>query len=64
MPGRLKRSAVVVAAFAGFFYWGFMTAKHDPSLRDIVPFGEDPYDAVGSFARSARTAAPVPRRPR
>ena len=50
MPGRLKRSAVVVAAFAGFFYWGFMTAKHDPSLRDIVPFGEDPYDAVGSFA--------------
>jgi hypothetical protein len=26
-----------------------MWAKHDPVLRDVIPFGEDPYDAVGSF---------------
>jgi hypothetical protein len=27
-----------------------MFAKHDPALRPIIPFGDDPYDAVGSFA--------------
>jgi len=27
-----------------------MFAKHDPALSRIIPFGEDPYDAVGSFA--------------
>lgn len=26
-----------------------MFTKHDPQLRTIIPFGEDPYDAVGSF---------------
>ena len=26
-----------------------MFAKHDPALRDVIPFGDDPYDAVGSF---------------
>ena len=26
-----------------------MFAKHDPHLRSIIPFGDDPYDAVGSF---------------
>ena len=27
-----------------------MFMKHDPALRDVIPFGTDPYDAVGSFA--------------
>ena len=50
MPSTLKRNAILIAAMAGLFYWGFMFAKHDPALRDVIPFGEDPYDAVGSFA--------------
>lgn len=50
MPSRLKRDAVLVAVFAALFYWAFMFAKHDPVLGPIIPFGEDPYDAVGSFA--------------
>jgi hypothetical protein len=32
------------------FFWSFMFAKHDPALRNVIPFGDDPYDAVGSFA--------------
>jgi hypothetical protein len=27
-----------------------MLAKHEPRLRSVIPFGDDPYDAVGSFA--------------
>ena len=49
MPKALKRNAVIVFGLAALFYWSFMVAKHDPALRDIIPFGEDPYDAVGSF---------------
>jgi hypothetical protein len=49
MPKALKRNAVIVFGLAVLFYWSFMLAKHDPSLRDIIPFGTDPYDAVGSF---------------
>lgn len=50
MPSSFKRDAVLVALFAGLFCWGFMFAKHDPVLGPIIPFGLDPYDAVGSFA--------------
>lgn len=49
MPKTLKRNAVIVTGLAALFYWSFMFAKHDPSLRGIIPFGEDPFDAVGSF---------------
>lgn len=49
MPGNLKRNAVAVVLLSALLYWSFMLAKHAPSLRDIIPFGEDPYDAVGSF---------------
>lgn len=49
MPTALKRNAVIVFGLAALFYWSFMLAKHDPALRDIIPFGNDPYDAVGSF---------------
>jgi hypothetical protein len=49
MPKALKRNAVIVFGLAALFYWSFMLAKHDPALRDIIPFGNDPYDAVGSF---------------
>jgi hypothetical protein len=49
MPKVLKRNAVIVAGLAALFYWSFMFAKHDPALRNAIPFGDDPYDAVGSF---------------
>ena len=45
----LKRNAIVTFALAVFFWWAFMFAKHDPTLRPLIPFGDDPYDAVGSF---------------
>ncbi len=49
MPKVLKRNAVIVFGLAALFCWSFMFAKHDPRLRAIIPFGDDPYDAVGSF---------------
>ena len=49
MPPVLKRNAVIVLALAALFRWSFMFAKHDPALRNTVPFGDDPYDAIGSF---------------
>ena len=49
MPQVLKCNAVIVFALGALFYWSFMFAKHDPALRDVIPFGDDPYDAVGSF---------------
>jgi len=50
MSRTFKRNAVIVFGLAAFFYWAFMFAKHDPHLRNIIPFGTDPYDAIGSFA--------------
>ncbi|GAB2551057.1 hypothetical protein [Rhodanobacter koreensis] len=50
MPNSLKRNAVVVTALAMVSWCAFMFAKHDPDLRPIIPFGDDPYDAVSSFA--------------
>lgn len=49
MPGILKRNAVIVVGLAVLFYWSFMFAKHDAALRHVIPFSDDPYDAVGSF---------------
>lgn len=49
MPQILKRNAVIVFILSCLFYWSFMFAKHDPALRNVIPFGDDPYDAVGSF---------------
>jgi hypothetical protein len=49
MPGVLKHNAVAVFALAALLCGVFMFAKHDPALRDVIPFGDDPYDAVGSF---------------
>jgi len=49
MQKTLKRNAILVSGLALFFWWAFGFAKHDPALRSIIPFGEDPYDAVSSF---------------
>ena len=44
-----KRNAAIVVALAALFWWSFLFAKHDPALRNAIPFGDDPYDAIGSF---------------
>lgn len=49
MPNDFKRNSVCCLALAAFYNWGFMFAKHDVALRGVIPFGNDPYDAVGSF---------------
>src|SRR5437016_13783229 len=49
MPRSQKRNSLIIVGLAALFYWSFMFMKHDPALRDVIPFGIDPYDAVGSF---------------
>ncbi|HTV04636.1 MAG TPA: hypothetical protein VME86_04655 [Acidobacteriaceae bacterium] len=50
MPREAKLNAVAVCFLAALFYWLFMFSKHNLYLRYVIPFGDDPYDAVGSFA--------------
>ncbi len=49
MPLRLKLNSLLVIVLAAAFYWFFMFTKHDPHLAPVMPFGEDPFDAIGSF---------------
>lgn len=44
------RLSSLALLYAGGFYAAFMHLKHAQLLRTIIPFGEDPYDAIGSFA--------------
>jgi hypothetical protein len=44
-----KFNAVICSLFAGAFYRFFMFTKHDEAIASLIPFGEDPYDAIGSF---------------
>jgi len=46
---RFRLNALAALALSVVFYFFFMIAKHDPTLSPIIPFGDDPYDAVGSF---------------
>lgn len=40
----------LLAVCLAIIFWGFFQfTKHDPVLAAILPFGNDPYDAVGSF---------------
>lgn len=50
MKSRSLRNALLVCGSALFFSWAFFFLKHNPLLRGIIPFAEDPYDAVGSLA--------------
>lgn len=49
MPAKQKVVSVVIVGVAVAFQWFFMFTKHDPSLRPVIPFDDDPYDALGSF---------------
>ncbi|HZQ44201.1 MAG TPA: hypothetical protein VFA99_13190 [Acidobacteriaceae bacterium] len=44
------RSTLLVCGLALFFSWAFFFLKHNPLLRNIIPFADDPYDAVSSLA--------------
>ena len=59
MPNDFKRNSVLCLALAAFFNWGFMFAKHDAALRGVIPFGDDPYDAIGSFGIFVASIAAV-----
>ena len=50
MTRESKLNAVAVCFLAALFYWLFMFAKHNAYLASMIPFGDDPYDSVGSFA--------------
>src|SRR5512143_3202897 len=49
MPKTIKLNSLLVLVLAIAFFIFFDRTKHLPALADILPFGEDPYDAVGSF---------------
>lgn len=53
MSAFFKTNTLLSAVLAATFYLFFMFAKHDPVLSVIVPFSNDPYDSVGSFAAIA-----------
>ena len=47
---RLRGLTLACLAGAVGFTVFFFAAKHQLSLARVAPFGDDPYDAVGSFA--------------
>ena len=49
MEPKFKINALAVLALTGVFAYFFMFAKHHPALAAIIPFDDDPYDAIGSF---------------
>jgi hypothetical protein len=49
MNAKYKLNALAVLALSMAFYFFFMFTKHDPAVAAIMPFGDDPYDAIGSF---------------
>jgi hypothetical protein len=49
MTRMLKVHAVIVMILSMAFCVFFQVSKHEPALRSLNPFGEDPYDSVGSF---------------
>jgi hypothetical protein len=51
-------ASLVIAASLGFTAF-FFAAKHRVGLARIAPFGEDPYDAVGSFGVQLAVAVAV-----
>lgn len=49
MRRRLGVHSLATLALVFAFDCFFEFTKHNPSLRPIIPFGEDPYDAAGSY---------------
>ncbi len=57
MPTIFRRNSVIVLALAILFYWAFMFAKHDAALREVIPFGVDPYEAANAVCRCPSSAS-------
>jgi hypothetical protein len=53
VSNRFKINAVLITGLAVGFYFFFMTSKHHPTLSAALTFGEDPFDAIGSFGVQA-----------
>ncbi len=53
MPRRLKLNAFAVLILSALFYLFFEVSKHNPVLSAVNAFGDDPYDAIGSFGIQA-----------
>jgi len=53
MPRSLKLHAFAVLILSVLFYLFFEVSKHNPVLSAVNVFGDDPYDAVGSFGIQA-----------
>lgn len=53
MTRKFKINALIVLALGVLFFVFFSVSKHDPLLSSANPFGEDPFDAVGSFGVQA-----------
>ncbi len=49
MSGKIKLNSFFIAGLAAVFYLFFIYTKHNPALASIIPFGNDPYDAIGSY---------------
>ena len=50
MQPHAKRDALLVCALSFLFSYVFFFLKHHPPFREIIPFADDPYDAIGSLA--------------
>jgi hypothetical protein len=50
MKKRLEIHSLAVLALVIAFDWFFEFTKHNPNLRRIIPFGEDPYDGSAPTA--------------
>lgn len=50
MSRSVKVSALLTLGLAFLLFLFFDGCKHDPALSQVIPFAEDPYDSVGSFA--------------
>jgi len=45
----IKLNSIFAVCLAIVFFFFFQFTKHNPVIATIMPFGNDPYDAVGSL---------------
>lgn len=50
MARKHRLASLVVAVLAVLFDGFFIFVKHNPALSRVIPFANDPYDAIGSMA--------------
>lgn len=50
MSWKLKVNSLLVSGMGVLLWWVFTFTKHARVLAGVIPFGNDPYDAVGTYA--------------